>query len=249
MSKTLHFEKSERLPILLLSAILTLAAFLLKFYGETIDSQVMLPTTILYLAISIFIVLFHEFGHKYVASKIGYEVQVILSKASTIASTVVLMLSFARIPLIIGNPIEIDANPRARLGKHRAYDNPKQQAFIAFGGTLGSTIAIAILGVLYNFTGITEFYEMMYIAGLHAVSSLVPWELASILTLKVQTSLQKMHASDGLMIMRYNIIAWIFAISYIISFVMLSLAGTEATFISALIFGAIVSAAYSFFLE
>jgi hypothetical protein len=241
MSNNVTFSKQEQAPILIQATLLTFILLFWKYYQQEIILADALIHTLLFFASTTIIVLIHEAGHKFFADKVGYEATVTQYNTGILASTIIIFATFARLPLIIANPVALDADAKRRLGKHRKYENPKQYAFIAFGGTIASTISIAAFRLLQILSNNEIFAMISLVAGIHAISALIPWELLSILMLRMKNSIPETTPGDGLLIMRWHIYAWIAAITYIIVFVVLSTTGSTLAFILALLFAGLTT--------
>ncbi|MFT4250664.1 MAG: hypothetical protein ACMXYD_04860 [Candidatus Woesearchaeota archaeon] len=244
MSNNFSFYKQERAPIIWQSLLLTTILIFWKYYGEQIQTQDLITTTILFFLCSLIVVLIHETGHKITAEKLGYSAQVSQFTAGIAASAILIFYSFARIPLIIANPLEIDADPRKRLGKRRQFENRKEMGFIAIGGIVASAISITFFYTLQTITGIQDLSAVAIIAGIHAISSLIPWELAAIGVLRFKKRIPDMLPGDGLLLLRWDVKAWLSTLTFITIFFVLSVLGVHAAFIIALALTAVAFIGY-----
>ena len=244
MSNNFSFYKQERAPIIWQSLLITTILIFWQYYGEEIRTQELLTQTILYFVCALIIVLIHETGHKVAAEKLGYSAQVSQFTAGIAASAIIIFYSFARIPLLIANPLELDADPRKRLGKRRQYENRKELALIAMAGTIASTISITLFYTLHILTGIPELAAVALVAGIHAISSLVPWELAAIFILRFKKSIPEILPGDGLLLLRWDVKAWFSTLIFITLFFVLNILYVHAAFIIALALTAVVFMVY-----
>ena len=246
MSSSLNFSKAERAPILWQALLLTFALIFWTYYQEILIAADVIAHAAIFFASALIIVIIHEAGHKIAAEQVGYTATITSFKEGIVASIIAIFASFGRFPLIVANPVELDADPRKRLGSHRQYENPTQYAFIAFSGTIASSFSIIGFQFIFQLTGNELFALISLAAAIHAINALIPWELASILVLRVKRSIPQITPGDGLLIMRWHVIAWFAAIIYISAFALLSTTGSTLAFIAAILFAGLVTAVVAF---
>ena len=220
--KNLDFSSQERSAILWLAATFTILLIFWELFREEITTAIIIQHAVFFFATMLVAIFLHEIGHKIAAEYVGYTAEAKRFTGGLIASTIIAFYTFARIPIITPNLLELDADPRRRLDKRRMYDNPSQQAIIAGAGILGSIVAITLMRVLAELTGYTLFSTAQFGVSLHAVFSLVPFELLAFFKLRVTKDIGQLAPSDGLHIFRYSQFAWIFAFVFAIVFSIIS---------------------------
>lgn len=233
--KNLDFNSHERSAIIWLAATFSILLIFWELFGEEITTGIIIQHAIFFFAAMIVAIFLHEIGHKIAAEYVGYTAQVKRFTGGLIASTIIAFYTFARIPLITPNLLELDADPRRRLDKRRMYDNPTQQAIIAGAGILGSIVAITLMRVLAELTGYSLFTTAQFGASLHAVYSLVPFELLAFFKLRVTKDIGQLTPSDGLHLFRYSQFAWMFAFVFAIAFSIISFIQGLPTLLFALV--------------
>lgn len=232
--KSFSFDSQEQSAIIWLSIAFTILLIFWHLFGEEISALIILTHAIFFFAAMLVAVFLHEVGHKLAAKQIGYRARTIRFTGGLIASIILAFYTFARIPIITPNLLALDADPRKRLDRRRTYDNPTQQAIIAASGVLGSLIAITLMRALAVLTGYELFITAQFGAALHAVYSLIPFELLAIIKLKFVNNLKPITPSDGLYIIRASYLAWGSIFSFTVFFAVLSFIPGVATLLLAI---------------
>jgi hypothetical protein len=165
----------------------------------------------------VFSVFLHEAAHRWCADRIGYYTHVQPYYTGQILGIVIALFSFGWIQFFTPNTGDLEANPQARIHKHRKYENFKQQAFIAAGGILATALFATVLHGAWILTGSQLMRNLMMGNVLLMVYSLIPFELFSLYLLKIQQSIEQIPQSDGLYILHYSVVAYVFAGSFAIA--------------------------------
>lgn len=245
----LGFDKQERNAIYALTVVIALLLTFWELFGEAVTVATFLGYIVFFLAAALVAVFLHELGHKIAAHFVGYHARIESTTNGLLASAAVITLSFARIPVFTPNRLSLDADPRRRMTKTRSYDNPAQQAYVAIGGTIGSIVAITLLRALAEITGYVPFATAQWGVVLHALYSMIPFELISVLKLKYFTTLDETVPSDGMHVIRSSTPLWIFIFMFIIFFAgIANIPGTSGFALSALL-AAMTTVAYAYFVN
>lgn len=158
-----------------------------------LQQQAVLPS----LFLSLLIVYVHETGHKYFASIQYYTVEITQHTIRTIYTLLLTSLTLGNILILLPNTLEIEAQPRHRIGKKKKNTDPDNNAYIAIGGILAS------LFLLIPFTLIQA--EVLTHATIllitHIIFSLLPLELFAILNVRISSTPQNQPIGDGLHIL------------------------------------------------
>ena len=212
-TKLLHFDRSERINILILAFVF---AFVLTL-KSILENTTVGVYSMLFVFIGMVVVLFmHEGGHKLAAAIQGYSVRITRFTAGLLVSVFISMYTLGVIPIATPNTLEMDAHPTRRLRRYFKYESNYPQAIISFGGLLGSVIAIAFFKMLATLLGVTLFETIVVGAVLHAFYSLIPFELLKLLSLRFTTNPGTCSPGDGVHIFWWSHAAYIFALVFII---------------------------------
>lgn len=247
--KNLSFTSSERSAILWLSAAYTIFLIFWHLFSEEISVGIVINHAIFFFAGILVCIFLHEISHKIAAEKIGYEAQVAQFGEGIVGTILIAFYSFGRVPILSANSLELESDPRKRLDKRRKYDNPQQQAVIAAAGIVGSIIAITLMRTLGSATGSELFFTVQFGASLHAVYSLIPFELLTIIKLRVVQDMKSLTPGDGLYIIRFSHIAYTFALGFTLIFASLSLIQAPSTLILSIVLTVLVVTSMNYVLK
>jgi len=153
----------------------------------------------------------HELGHKFFANAIGYKTNTESYYPGQVIGIALSIVSFGHIIFFTPNTSDLEADPQARINKHRKYENFRQQAFIAASGLFITGFLAVLLHGAYIFTNAALMRDLMLGNVCLLVYSLVPFELASVLLLRIQQKIEQLPQSDGLYIFHYSFPAYVFA--------------------------------------
>lgn len=247
-SSLFSFEKDEIIAALLVAGIL---AFGLTFrmWGDTdgnFDAVIGLTNFLFVFAGLGIAVLAHEAGHKIAGVYNGYHVKIRSFVPGLVGSGFVTLYAQGFIPFVTPNLVSVDARPELRMGKFRRYDNPAEAASIAMGGLVASTLAIFVFSTLYVVTGHHLFWTIALGVVVHAVLSLIPFELVNALAkIKYFQSAQSFSPGDGLHLLWWSKYAYVFSLSFMVLFGGLALFASPVSLILALVLALLCTWAYS----
>ncbi len=240
----LSFNDSEIKAVFLLAISFS---FILTFnmWGSEIFDFTQGMFNFLTVSLGMLIAVFlHELGHKVVAAKEGYESLIVANKAGILFSLFIVFYSRGLIPFITPNFLDTDARADKRIHRFARYDNPRQNTYIVVGGLLASVLMIAFFNILHEVTGFVLFKTMVLGVVLHAVYSLIPFEILSLLQLKILSSARKLRPSDGMHLLWDNFYFWLFALLFMIIYGLLSLLSGWVSLVLSLLLTIIVAYLY-----
>ena len=243
------FDKKEQQAVLWLALAYTILLIFWQLFGKEINAAIIVNHAIFFFAAMLVAIFLHEVGHKIAAEHLGYHARVTLFTKGIIGSIIVAFYTFARVPIITGNLLSLDADPRRRLHRRRKYDNPTQQGIIAVGGVMGSIIAILLFRALAELTGYNLFLTAQFGASLHAIFSLVPFELLAIIKLRYSKTLNEITPSDGLYLLRASFPAWLFVFSFTLFFSVLANSQITSIFLLATLLAAAAIGLYTYVIK
>ncbi len=248
--KQFTFDTDEWSAIAILAGVVTIFLIFVELFRKEISVSIVLSFGIFFFISIFFVVFMHELGHKITAEYLGYAARIQLFKGGLIASIIITFYAFGRIPFITPNQLQLDAIPKKRLSKKFRYDNPSQQAYIATAGIIGSVLAISVLRILYEVTQYEPFMTVIYGALVHAVYGLIPIEFIAVLKLRFFNKIQSdIIPSDGLYIIRYSLILWVFLLSFILIYGFLIQLLTTGGLVASLLLAGIITLLFSLFKE
>ena len=222
--RLLDFESDELKWILIFAFVF---AFVLTFrmWGpdDTFDPAYGLTNLLIGFAGMTVLVFLHEGGHKIAGARESYAVRIVPFKPGLAISGFVALYSQGIVPLVTPNLVECDAKTHLRLGKFRKYDNPSNMARIAMGGIIGSVLGVMAFKVLYNLTGFELLRVIMLGGVLHALYSLIPWELLNLFKLRYFESAETYAPGDGLHILWWSRGFYVFFFAFVIIFGLVTL--------------------------
>ena len=228
----MEFQPDEHKQIILLGVVAGIVvAFksVVTLSGASIlistdPGLVYLLLAIIGMIISVYI---HEVGHKFIAYRIGYRTNVEGYYPGQVIGVVLAIFTFGFVQFFTPNTADLEALPEKRIHKHRRYENPKQQAFIAASGILFSAVFATVLHGAYLVTSAELLRQLMIGNILIMVYSLIPFELLGLYMLRISQSIEQLPQSDGLYIFQYSPVAYMTAASFSL-FLSLLLAFTTA---------------------
>jgi hypothetical protein len=217
----MDFNREERVAILVLGFC---AGFIIGLdemitvSGTTlsIDYTTGLFTLLVIMAGMLASVFWHELCHKFAARWSGYYTHTSVYPAGIVLGVALSLFTFGWVQFFTPNPSDLEANPRARIAKHRKYENWKQQAFIAGAGIVGTGLFAVALQGLFIFTEQQLFRTLLLGNIWLMVYSLVPFELINLWQLRYFQSIEQLPQSDGLYLLHYSIYAYIFVTTFVI---------------------------------
>lgn len=161
-------------------------------------------------------VFWHEAGHKLAARWTGYYTHIATYPAGLVIGIALAVFTFGWIQFFTPNVADLEANPRARIAKHRKYENWKQQAFIAAAGVFATGLFATGLQGLYILSG-QEFFKTLLLGNLWLmIYSLVPFELLNIASLRLLQTIDQLPQSDGLYLLHYSNYAYLFVTTFVL---------------------------------
>ncbi len=218
----MEFDADERKAILTLG----LAAGIVVAYDRLVsvtaqgivsinftNGLVPLLLAILGMIISVYI---HEAGHKWFAGKIGYETHTEPYTPGQLVGVLIAIFTFGWIIFFTPNTSDLESIPEKRIHKHRKYENPRQQAFIAASGILVTAVWATLLHGAFLVTGSGLIRDIMYGNLWLMIYSLIPFELLGLYLLRLQTKIEQLPQSDGLYLLHYTPVAWVFAAAFVL---------------------------------
>jgi len=218
----MDFTREERNAVVALG---TAAGFIIGFdtlvsvSGSvvSIDYTTGLLTMIVLIMGMIASVFWHEAAHKLAARWTGYYTHIATYPAGLVLGVALAIFTFGWVQFFTPNVADLEANPRARIAKHRKYENWKQQAFIAAAGVFATGLFAAVLQGMYLFTG-TELFRTLLLGNIWLmVYSLVPFELLNLWQLKLMQKIEQLPQSDGLYLLHYSKYAYVFVTTFAIT--------------------------------
>lgn len=218
----MDFTREERTAILSLGAV---AGFIIGFdtlvsvSGSviSIDATTGLLTLLVLMVGMIASVFWHEMGHKIAARWTGYYTHISTYPAGMVLGAALAIFTFGLVQFFSPNVTDLEANPRARIAKHRKYENWKQQAFIAGAGVFATGLFAVLMQGMYLFTG-TELFRTLLLGNIWLmVYSLVPFELLNLWQLKLVQGIEQLPQSDGLYLLHYSKYAYVFTTTFVIT--------------------------------
>lgn len=206
----MEFSREELLAVLTLGVTSGIIVTFSDFIKLTSDGRLIIETTgliILFLGIfgMIISVFIHEGSHKFFAERIGYRTNIETYYPGQVIGVVLAVFSFGYITFFTPNTTDLEANPLARVHKHRKYENFRQQAFISIFGIFMTGILATILHGAWILTSSPLLKDLMMGNIWLMVYSLVPFELLSLLLLRFQQKVDQLPQSDGIYIFHYSI--------------------------------------------
>jgi hypothetical protein len=159
----------------------------------------------------IFSVFIHEGAHKLMARLIGYFTHVSSYAWGLLAGGALSVFTFGWLQFFTPNTCDLEADPRARIAKHRKYENWKQEALIASTGIFATGLLAIIFHTAYVTTDAPIFQTLMQGNLWLMIYSLIPFELLTLYSLRLTQTIEQLPQSDGLYLLHYSIFAWIFA--------------------------------------
>jgi hypothetical protein len=215
----MEFDREERKAIVILGIV---AGFVVGFdnmvslNGNTISIDY--TTGLLTVAVLCFgmmiSVLWHELAHKMASKYVGYYTHITIYPAGAVLGVALSVFTFGWIQFFTPNAVDLEANPRARIAKHRKYENWKQEAFVAGAGIFATGIFAAGLQGMFMLTG-TEFFRTLLLGNLWLMLySLVPFELLNFAQLRFFQNIEQLPQSDGLYLLHYSHYAYIFVTTF-----------------------------------
>lgn len=216
----MDFTRKERTAVLALGAT---AGFIIGF-GElvsyangtiSIDTAGIAPMVVLVLGM-IVSVFWHEAGHKLAARWTGYYTHIAPYPAGLVIGVALAVFTFGWVQFFTPNVADLEANPRARIAKHRKYENWKQQSFIAAAGIFATGLFAAGLQGLFILSG-QELFKSLLLGNLWLmIYSLVPFELVNITQLRFFHTIEQLPQSDGLYLLHYSNYAYLFMTTFVL---------------------------------
>ena len=238
----MEFSRSEHRAILTLGLI---AGFVIAFASVvTYDSGVIhinyttgLATMLLCVIGMAFSIYLHEWTHKWIAGLIGYYTHVTAYMAGQLFGVALAVFSFGFLQFFTPNTCDLEANPAARIHKHRKYENFRQEAFIAGSGVAATAILAILLHGAYILTGAPLLNLLMMGNVWLMVYSLIPFELLQLYELRFFNKIDKLPQSDGLYLLHYSIYSYVFAGTTALALAVILTFTTSASLWLVLMFG------------
>jgi len=215
----MEFTRDERKAVLILGVV---AGFIIGFddlvsiTGSTlsIDYTKGILTMLILMVGMVVSVYWHEAGHKLAARYTGYYTHITSYPAGIVLGAALAIFTFGWIQFFTPNATDLEANPRARIAKHRKFENWKQEAFVAGAGIFATGLFAAILQGMFIITG-TEFFRTLLLGNIWLMLySLLPFELLNIWQLKLMQSIEQLPQSDGLYLLHYSNYAYVFVTTF-----------------------------------
>ncbi len=216
----MEFSRDEHKAVLALG----LAAGFIIGFGELVsykgssiqlDTAGILPLIVLIVGM-IISVFWHEAAHKLAARYTGYYTHITSYPAGVVLGVALTVFTFGFIQFFTPNATDLEANPRARIAKHRKYENWKQEAFIAGAGVFATGLFAAALQGMYLVTN-EELFRTLLLGNLWLMLySLIPLELLNLWQLKLMQSIEQLPQSDGLYLLHYSKYAYVFVTTFAI---------------------------------
>jgi hypothetical protein len=182
----------------------------------TIDFSVGLVALLLTCIGMIISVFIHEWGHKYFAHRIGYATHTEAYAPGQIVGVVIAIFSFGWLQFFTPNTADLEAIPERRMHRHRVYENPRQQAFIAASGLIVTAVWASLLHGAWLLTDSPLVRDIMLGNIWIMIYSLIPLELFSLYALRHQRSIEQVPQGDGLYLLHYSLPAYTFAAAFVI---------------------------------
>lgn len=212
------FDSSEIISVILVALLLAFALTFRMWGDETFDAALGLFNLVFVFVGMLIAVFMHEAGHKIAALAQGYEARIERFGGGLVASGFITLYSQGLLPLVTPNLLELDARPDLRMRKYRKYESAGTMASIAAAGIIGSTLAVVLFKTLFLFTGQPLFMVIVLGAILHAVFSMIPFEIINLFLLRLFERVDTHTPSDGLHIYFFGSRTYVFVLVFVIFF-------------------------------